>query len=151
MTGSFALFSSIGGSFFFANSPASSSPATLLRVYIVHAYADGRLVWGLTDKKEILTRVNMPSSERLTIAVSVKKPGIVRDAGGLQRSVAKTLYYSFLYLKSSFKAQNYATELELKELNPELSEELTLNAILKIKRIEDEEEILLMGGVHGSS
>ena len=86
---------------------------------MVHDYADGRLVWGLTDKKEILERLKMPSSERLTIAVSVKKPGLVKDKGGMQRSVVKTLYYSYLYLKSTFKSRTYTPKLELSEIKAE--------------------------------
>ena len=43
------------------------------------AHAGEVLVWGLTDKKEIFERVNMPSSQRLTIAISVNKPSLIPE------------------------------------------------------------------------
>ena len=70
---------------------------------MVHAHANGKMIWGLTDKKDILEHVNMPSSRRLTIAISVKRPSIVPDKKGLHRLVAKTMYFTFLYLKSTFR------------------------------------------------
>jgi GNAT superfamily N-acetyltransferase len=89
------------------------------RLYeMVHAHAADTLVWGLTDKKEILTHVAMPSSERLTIAVSVKKPSLDYNKNGFQRFVAKTLFYSFLYLKLSFRTKEMESVFTLKELSP---------------------------------
>jgi len=85
---------------------------------MLHNYAGDNLVWGLTDKKEILERVNMPSSERLTISVSVKKPALVSDKKGLHRFVAKTLFYSYLYFKSSFKTKKVEAKLKQKEIGP---------------------------------
>lgn len=74
------------------------------RLYdMVHEYAGETMVWGLTDKNVILERVKMPSSSRLTIALSVRRPTIVYDKKGLHRMMAKTLYYSFLYFKSKIK------------------------------------------------
>lgn len=84
---------------------------------MVHAYAKDKLVWGLTDKNKILTNVGMPSSERLTIAVSVQKPTFNLEKGGLQRSIAKSLFYTFLYFKSSFKATKHNSEVDLKVLS----------------------------------
>ncbi len=83
---------------------------------MVHAHAGDTMVWGLTDKKEILERVKMPSSERLTIAISVKRPSLVSDKKGLHRFVAKTLFYAYLYLKSSFKSTKVRGSLKLKEI-----------------------------------
>ncbi|MEM9549404.1 MAG: GNAT family N-acetyltransferase [Bacteroidota bacterium] len=85
---------------------------------MVHAHADSTLVWGLTDKKEILERVKMPSSERLTIAISVKRPTIASDKRGLHRRIAKTLYYSVLYLKSTFQSRRITGTMKLDEIIP---------------------------------
>ncbi len=85
---------------------------------MVHAHAKDKLVWGLTDKREILKRVKMPSSEKLTISISVKRPALVSDKKGLHRFVAKTLFYSFLYLKSVFTSKKVKTNLNQKEINP---------------------------------
>ena len=86
---------------------------------MVHTHANETLVWGLTDKKEILTHVAMPSSERLTIVVSVKKPSLDYSKNGFQRFVAKTLFYSFLYLKSKFRTKEVETAFTQKEISPE--------------------------------
>ena len=85
---------------------------------MVHDYAGETLVWGLTDKKEILERVNMPSSERLTISISVKKPSLVSDKKGLHRFVAKTMFYTYLYFKSSFRTKNAKAIYTQKEISP---------------------------------
>lgn len=86
---------------------------------MVHTYAGEMLVWGMTDKKEILERVNMPSSERLTIVISVKKPSLIGDKKGLHRFVAKTMFYTYLYLKSSFKSKNVKSDFIQREINSE--------------------------------
>jgi len=85
---------------------------------MLHTYSGESLVWGLTDKKAILERVNMPSSERLTISISVKKPSLIFDNKGIHRFVAKTIFYTYLYFKSSFKSTKVSTILEQKEINP---------------------------------
>jgi len=85
---------------------------------MVHAHAGDKLVWGMTDKKEILERVNMPSSERLTIAISVKRPSIVPDRKGLHRLVAKTMYYTLLYFKSTFRSSNERGKMRQNEIIP---------------------------------
>jgi GNAT superfamily N-acetyltransferase len=84
---------------------------------MVHAYAGDTLVWGMTDKKEILEHVKMPSSERLTIAISVKRPSLIFDKKGFHRFVAKTLLYSVLYVKSAFKSEKKLPVMPMKELN----------------------------------
>lgn len=84
---------------------------------MLHDYAGEKLVWGLTDKKEILERVNMPSSERLTISISVKRPALVSEKKGLHLLVAKTLLYSYLYFKSTFKTKKVKAHLSMKEIN----------------------------------
>jgi len=86
---------------------------------MVHAHAEDKLVWGLTDKKEILERVKMPSSERLTIAVSVKRPSIMPDRKGLHRLVAKTLFYTVLYFKSTFRTKKVEGRMKPKEISTE--------------------------------
>lgn len=89
------------------------------RLYqMVHEYVGDKLIWGLTDKKEILEHVNMPSSERLTIAVAVKRPSLSYDQSGLQKFVAKTLFYTFLYLKSTFQVRSFEHSMDLKEVKP---------------------------------
>lgn len=85
---------------------------------MLHDRSGDYLVWGLTDKKEILERVNMPSSERLTIAISVRKPSLISDSKGIHRFVAKTLFYSYLYFKSSFRSKKGNTSLLTKEIHP---------------------------------
>jgi len=83
---------------------------------MVHAYAKNTLVWGLTDKKSILERVDMPSSERLTISVAVKRPLWVADRQGLHQFVAKTLLYTYFYLRSTFKTKSLPSTFAHSEL-----------------------------------
>ena len=87
---------------------------------MVHEYADAedKMVWGLTDKKKILVHVNMPSTHRLAIAISVNKPSLASDKKGLHRLVAKTVFYSLLYLKSSFRTKKVTSQLLHKEIKP---------------------------------
>jgi GNAT superfamily N-acetyltransferase len=84
---------------------------------MVHAHAGKTLVWGLTDKQKIFTRVSMPSSERMTIITSVNRPLYSDNKLGLQRFIAKTVFYTFLYLKSSFKTKFFQSEYLQKELD----------------------------------
>lgn len=102
------------------------------RLYeMVHAYAGETLVWGLTDKKEILERVNMPSSAQLTIVVSVKKPLLSFKENGFQKYVMKTVFYSYLYLKSTFSSKQVTTNLKLQAIKTSHFENESLQSFFR--------------------
>ncbi len=85
---------------------------------MVFEYIDGDLIWGLTDKKQILERTGLPSQYRFILAASVN--GIVTPSTfeGERKALMKSMLYSAkgIWSKLSKKRSHKTSKLKTNQL-----------------------------------